>query len=55
MKLKLEGCHFDTTEEIQVESQRVLDTVRKGLPESVLKMEETVGPVSTCERKLLRG
>jgi hypothetical protein len=45
MKLKLKGRRFDTNEEIQVESQRVLDTDRKGLPESVPKMEETVGPV----------
>jgi hypothetical protein len=29
MKLKLKGCRFDTTEEIQGESQRVLDTNRK--------------------------
>jgi len=28
---------------------------RKGLPRSVPKMEETVGPVSTCGRELLRG
>jgi hypothetical protein len=27
MKLKLKGCRFDTTEEIQTESQRVLDTL----------------------------
>jgi len=27
MKLKLKGRRFDTTEEIQVESQRVLDTL----------------------------
>jgi hypothetical protein len=27
MKLKLKGSRFDTTEEIQVESQTVLDTV----------------------------
>jgi hypothetical protein len=26
MKLKLKGCQFDTTEEIQAKSQRVLDT-----------------------------
>jgi hypothetical protein len=32
MKLKLKGRQFDTTEEIQAESQRVLDTDRKGLP-----------------------
>jgi hypothetical protein len=29
MKLKLIGSLFDTTEEIQTESQRVLDTDRK--------------------------
>jgi hypothetical protein len=28
---------------------------RKELPVSVPKMEETVGPVSTCERELHRG
>jgi hypothetical protein len=27
MKLKLEGHRFDTTEEVQAESQRVLDTL----------------------------
>jgi hypothetical protein len=54
MKLKLKGRRFDIIEEIQAESQRVLDTER-GLPLSVPKMEQTVGPVSTCERELLRG
>jgi hypothetical protein len=34
-KLKPKGRWFDTTEEIQAESQRVLDTDRKGLPGSV--------------------
>jgi len=55
MKLKLKGRRFNTNEEIQAESQRVLDTDRKGLPGSVPKMEEMVGPVSTCGRELLRG
>jgi hypothetical protein len=55
MKLKVKGCRFDTFEESQAESQRVLDTERKRLPESVPKMEETVGPVSACGRELLRG
>jgi len=55
MKLKLKGRPFDTIAEIQAESQRVLDTDRKGLPGSVPKMGETVGPVSTCGRELLRG
>jgi hypothetical protein len=27
MKLKLKGCRFDTLEEIQAKSQRVLDTL----------------------------
>ena len=51
MKLKLKGCWFDTTEEKQTESRRVLDTVIESVP----KMEEMVGPVSTCGRELLRG
>jgi hypothetical protein len=55
MKLKLKGRRFDTIEEIQAESQRVLDTDRNGLPRSVPKLEESVGPVSTCGRELLRG
>jgi hypothetical protein len=55
MKLKLKGSRFDTIEEILAELQRLLDTDRKGLPESVPKTEETVGPVSTCGRELLRG
>jgi hypothetical protein len=55
MKFKLKRRQFDTTEEFQAESQRVLNTDRKGLPGSVPKMEEAVGPVSTCGRELLRG
>jgi hypothetical protein len=55
MKLKPKEPQFDTTEEIQTQSPRVLDTDRKGLPGSVPKMEETVAPVSTCGRELLGG
>jgi hypothetical protein len=55
MKLKLKGCRFDTNEEMQAESPRVHNTDRKGLPGSLPKMKETVGPVSTCRRELLRG
>jgi hypothetical protein len=55
MKLKMKGCRFHTTEEIQAESHRVSNTNRKGLPGIVPKMEETVGPVSTCGREVLRG
>jgi hypothetical protein len=47
-----ERRRFDTIVEIQTESQRVLDTDRKGLPGSVPKTE---GQVFTCERELLRG
>jgi hypothetical protein len=54
MKLSLKGRRFDTIQVIQAESQRVLDTDRKGLPGNVPKME-TVGPVSTFGIKLLRG
>jgi hypothetical protein len=55
MKLKLNGRRFNTIEEIQAESQRVLDTLdREGLPGSAPKIE-TVGPVFTCGRELLRG
>jgi hypothetical protein len=52
---KLKERRFGNSEEIQIESHGVLDTDRKGLPENVPKMEETVGPVSTCGRKLLWG
>jgi len=55
LKLKLKGRRFDAIEEIQAESHRLLDTGRKRLPGGVPKMEETVGPVSTCGRELLRG
>jgi hypothetical protein len=48
IKLKLKRCPFYTIGEIKAKSHRVLD--RKGLPGSVPKMEETVGPVSTCRR-----
>jgi hypothetical protein len=54
-KLKLKGHRFETTEEIQAKSQSAGHSDRKGLPGSVPKMEETVGPVSTCRRELLRG
>jgi hypothetical protein len=39
MKLKLTGRRFDTTEEIQAESQRILDTLTgKDLQEAFQKM-----------------
>jgi hypothetical protein len=54
--LNLKGRRFDTSEEIQAESLRVLDTlIEKELPGSVPNVEETVEPVSSCGRKVLRG
>jgi hypothetical protein len=47
MKLKLKGLRFDTIEEIQAESQRVLDTDRKGLARNIQNMRETLGQAST--------
>jgi hypothetical protein len=55
MKLKLKGRRFDTIEEIQAESQKVLDTVTEKDLQKLSKMEETLEPVSTCGRELLRG
>jgi hypothetical protein len=55
MKWNLKGRRFDNFQEIQAESRGAVDTDRKGLPGSVPKMEETVGPMSTFGRELLRG
>jgi hypothetical protein len=56
IKLKLKGRRFDTIEEIQAESQRVLDSLdSKRLQGNVPEREETVGPVSACRRELLQG
>jgi hypothetical protein len=56
MKMKLKGRRFDTAEEIQAESLRVLDIlIAKDFQEAFQKWRETVGPVSTCRREILRG
>jgi hypothetical protein len=56
MKLKLKGLQFVTSEEIEAESQIVFDTLtEKEFQEAFQKWRKTVGPVSTCERELLRG
>jgi hypothetical protein len=56
IKLKLKGRRFDTVEEdIHAESQSVLHSDRKGLPRNDPKVEEMVGPLSTCGRELHRG
>jgi hypothetical protein len=47
--LKIRGSRFGNIEEIQTESS-AWHSDRKGLPGSVPKMEETVGPVSTRGR-----
>jgi hypothetical protein len=54
IKFKSKGRHFNNIEEIQAELQRVLDTDRRGLPGIVPELKETVGPVSTYGRELLR-
>jgi hypothetical protein len=55
MKFKLKGGRFDSIEEIQAASQRLLHTDRKGLPGSVPKMEDTVGPMSTAGGNYFEG
>jgi hypothetical protein len=45
IKLRLKGRWFDTTEEIQADLQRGLDTLTE--------KEVTVGPVPTCRREIL--
>jgi hypothetical protein len=55
IKLKLKGPRFDTIEEIQAESQRVLDSVTEKDFQEAFQNWETAGPVSTCRRELLRG
>jgi hypothetical protein len=56
MKLKLKGRRFDTIDEIQAESQKLLDTLtEKDFQEAFKKMEKAVGPVCTCGRALLGG
>jgi hypothetical protein len=54
MKLKLKGCRFDTSEEIQAELQSAWHSDRTGRPGSVPKME-MVEPVSKCRRELFQG
>jgi hypothetical protein len=47
MKLKLKGRRFGTIEEIEAESQRVLDSPTENDYQSVPKVEEKVGPLLT--------
>jgi hypothetical protein len=50
MKMKLKGRRFDTIEEIQAETQRVLDSLtEKDFQEAFQNMEDTVGPVLRAE------
>jgi hypothetical protein len=47
IKLRMKGGRFDTIEEIQEKSQRVLDTIpkKKVLPGMLPGMVETLGPL----------
>jgi hypothetical protein len=56
IKLKLIGRRFDTIEESQAQSQRVLDTLtEKDFQEAFQKTDEMVGLLTTWGRELLRG
>jgi len=55
MKLKLKGRWFDTIDEIQDESQRVLDTlIEKDFQEAFQKWRQW-DRCQTCGKELLRG
>jgi hypothetical protein len=54
MKLKLKGHRFVTTERSRMNRRECLILWQKSSSRKRSKME-MVGPVSTCERKLLRG
>jgi hypothetical protein len=55
-KIEVESTPFNTIEETQAESLRVLETLReKDFYKAFQKMEENVVLVSTCGRELLRG
>jgi len=54
LKLRMKGRKFDTIEEIQEESHRVLDTFpKKGLPGMLPSMAETLGPLYSCKRGVI--
>jgi len=55
MKLQLKGRRFDTIEEIQAESRRVLDILIEKDFRKCSKNGGAVEPVSTYGRELLRG
>jgi hypothetical protein len=55
LKLKLKGCHFDTTEEIEAESQAVLNILTEHDFQNELKMAEALGTVHTSGRGLFRA
>jgi len=56
MKFKLKGRRFDTIEEIQAETQKVLDTLtEKDFQEAFQKRRRRWDRCLTCRRELLRG
>jgi hypothetical protein len=55
IKLKLKGRRFDTIEEIQAESQRVLDSLtEKDFQQAFKKLRTRWYQCVTCRRELLR-
>ena len=54
LKLRMKGRTFNTIEEIQEESQWVLDTnSKKGLPGMLPSMVEMLGLLYSCKRGVL--
>jgi len=50
LKLQMKGRRFDTIEEIQEESQRVLDTVPKGTPRDASKHGRNAGTAAFVQK-----
>jgi hypothetical protein len=56
LKIKLTGCHFDTIEVIETESQAVLNTlIEHAFQDELKKIAEALGTVHMRGRVLLRG
>jgi hypothetical protein len=55
LKIKLNGIHFDTTEELEEASQAVLNTLTEQTSRKHLKLAKALGTVHTRGRGLLRG
>jgi hypothetical protein len=55
MEIKLKGCHFDTIEVTEAQSQAVLNTLKDHDIQEAFKMVEVLGTVHTSGRGLLQG